>query len=184
MTATVARVDRYPLSLRLLHWVRATLIFGLLAVGFLMVRLADDTPGKFETLYPLHKEFGVLLFLIVVVQLIIRSRAALPALPAGLSRWEVLLSKTVHRAMLVLIVVVPLMGYSMSSTFTQSDGVPFFFMEMPELLPKNDDAFAVFQALHRYCAYTLLALIALHVAGVLKHRFIDRDGTDVLPRML
>lgn len=185
MSDPAAVVNRYPLALRLLHWVRAALILGLLPLGLIMVSLPDAVPAKFATLYPLHKEFGVLLFCVAVTQMLIRSRSLLPPLPKGLSRWEVVLSKTVHRAMIVLIVTVPLMGYSMSSSFTQSDGVPFFGLHLPELLPKNDDAFVVFQALHKYLAYTLIVLIALHVAGVLKHRFLDKDGdTDVLPRML
>ncbi len=178
-------VQRYPLSLRILHWVRAVLILGLLALGFVMTRMPEDATITFTTLYPNHKQFGVLVFLIAIVQLLIRSRSTLPSLPPGLSRWEVILSKTVHRAMLVLIVVVPLMGYSMSSSFTQSDGVPFFFGQLPELLPKNDAAFAVFDTLHTWLAYMLLVLIVLHVAGVVKHRFLDKGGdTDVLPRML
>lgn len=185
MTASTSDANRYPLALRILHWIRAVLILGLIALGWTMVSLSEETGSRFPMLYPLHKEFGVLVFLIAIVQLAIRSRSTLPALPAGLTRWEKVLAKTVHRAMLALIVIVPLMGYSMSSSFTQSDGVPFFFWEMPELLPKNDDAFAVFQVLHRYLAYTLLVLIVLHVAGVVKHRLMDRGGdTDVLPRML
>ncbi len=77
------------------------------------------------------------------------------------------------------------MGYAMSSSFTQSDGVPFFVTELPERLPKNDRAFAVFALLHKTLAYTLLALVVLHVAGVIKHRVFDRGrDADVLPRML
>ena len=77
------------------------------------------------------------------------------------------------------------MGYSMSSTFTMSDGVFFFGVNLPELLPKNDDWFVVFQLLHKVFAYTLLALIVLHIAGALKHRFYDKDPrNDVLRRML
>lgn len=77
------------------------------------------------------------------------------------------------------------MGYSMSSTYTQSDGVPFFLVHLPELLPKNDNWFRVFQWLHRTLAYTLLVLIILHVLGALKHRFVDADpSNDVLRRML
>jgi len=185
MSDPTTGTNRYPFSLRLLHWIRAILILGLIAVGWTMTSLSDSTPSKFDVLYPLHKEFGVLVFLVAATQLLIRLRSTLPALPAGLSRWEMRLSKAVHRAMLVLIIVVPVLGYSMSSSFTQSDGVPFFFTELPELLPKNDNAFAVFQALHKYLAFTLLGLIVLHVAGVLKHRFLDKGGeTDVLPRML
>jgi cytochrome b561 len=109
-----------------------------------------------------------------------------PGPPAALRPWERTLSVLAHRALYVLLVAVPLMGYAMSSSFTQSDGVPFFFFgHVPELLPKNDRWFEVFQLLHRLLAYTLLALLVLHVAGALKHRFLDRDPqADVLRRML
>ena len=123
---------------------------------------------------------------LALLQLLLRSRHRMPDAPASLKAWERTLSTFAHRALYVLLIVVPLMGYSMSSTFTQSDGVPFFFFgQVPELLPKNDHWFEVFQLLHRLFAYALLALIVLHVAGALKHRFLDRNAdADVLRRML
>lgn len=55
---------------------------------------------------------------------------------------------------MVLTILVPLLGCSMLSTFTQRGDVPFFgFGHVPKLLPKNDDAFVVFDALHQYSAY-------------------------------
>ncbi|BAV64432.1 cytochrome b [Sphingobium cloacae] len=179
-------IERYPRSLRILHWIRAVLILGLIWAGWHMTSLADEVPAKYELYYPWHKSFGVLAFLVVIVQLAIRMRTPkLPEPPETLDRYEQVLSKVVHRAMYALLVVVPLMGYSMSSTYTMSDGVFFFGTDLPELLPKNDDWFAVFQWLHKVLAYTLLGLIALHVAGTIKHRFFDRDrASDVLPRML
>ncbi|MDE2302677.1 MAG: cytochrome b/b6 domain-containing protein [Sphingomonadales bacterium] len=174
---------RYPLVLRVLHWLRAALILGLLALGVTMTLLPDAAPAKFATLYPLHKQFGVLVLLVALVQLGLRARTALPAPPAGLKPWERHLSHAVHRAMLVLAVVVPLMGYAMSASYAQSDGVPFFGVMLPELLPKNDHAFEVFRLLHKALAFTLAGLVALHVAGVVKHRLFDK-ANDVLPRML
>lgn len=178
--------SRYPASMRWVHWLRALVVISLLAVGLLMVNLPDELPLKFEVLYPNHKQFGVLALLLALAQLLLRTRSRLPGPPAGLAPWEHLASKLAHRAMMVLLILVPLMGYSMSSTFTQSDGVPFFFFgHLPELLPKNDRWFEVFQLLHRVLAYALLALLVLHVAGVLKHRYMDKDArADVLPRML
>lgn len=78
------------------------------------------------------------------------------------------------------------MGYSMSTSLHEGDGVPFFFLpHLPDFLPKSDAAFSMFQALHKYSAYLLLICIILHIAGTLKHRLEDRHGeTDVLPRML
>jgi len=179
-------VVRYPRSLRILHWLRAVIILGLITAGWLMTSLADEVPAKYELLYPWHKSFGILAFLVVILQLAIRARTQrLPEPPETLPRHERILARAVHRAIYVLLVVVPLMGYSMSSTFTMSDGVFFFGTNLPELLPKNDAWFVVFQWLHKVLAYTLLALITLHVIGALKHRFLDRDArNDVLPRML
>jgi len=106
-------------------------------------------------------------------------------LPVGLAQWEKTGAKVGHALLYTLMFVVPLMGYAMSSSFTQSDGVFFFGVNLPELLPKNDARFAVFQMLHRYLAYTLLALVAVHVIGALKHRFLDRNrDNDVLSKMV
>ncbi|BBP64589.1 cytochrome b [Pseudomonas sp. Cab53] len=181
-----ATIDRYPTSLRLLHWVRAVLVTGLLWAGWHMTGLADEVASKYELYYPWHKSFGVLAFLLVLVQIVLRSRTVdLPRPLSTLDRHEQILSNLVQRAMYGLLVVVPLMGYSMSSTYTMSDGVFFFGVNLPELLSKNDDWFVVFQWLHKVLAYTLLALIVLHIVGALKHRFLDRDPRkDVMRRML
>jgi cytochrome b561 len=179
-------IDRYPTSLRLLHWVRAVLVVGLLWAGWHMTGMNDEVASKFELYYPWHKSFGVLAFLLVLTQIAVRSRTPnIPQPLQTLERYEQVLSRLTQRAMYALLVIVPLMGYSMSSTFTMSDGVFFFGVNLPELLPKNDDWFVVFQWLHKTLAYTLLVLIVLHIAGALKHRFYDKDPrNNVLRRML
>ncbi|WP_445288821.1 cytochrome b [Variovorax atrisoli] len=179
-------VDRYPASLRILHWVRAILILGLLWAGWHMTGLDDEVASKFDVYYPWHKSFGLLAILVALVQITVRLRTPrLPQPPQTLARYEQVLSRFVHRGMYTLLVIVPLMGYSMSSTFTLSDGVFFFGVNLPELLPKNDNWFVVFQWLHKVLAYTLLGLIVLHVVGAIKHRLFDRDPrSDVLRRML
>lgn len=63
--------------------------------------------------------------------------------------------------------------------------MPFLFVMLPELSPKNEAASEVFDGLHKVLAYTLLGLALLQVLGALKHRLLDRGGeTDVLGRML
>ncbi|MCP9628718.1 cytochrome b/b6 domain-containing protein [Rhodopseudomonas palustris] len=182
--ATSVSVDKYPPSLRVLHWLRALLIFGLIGVGWFMTSLDDEAAERFGELYPLHKSFGLLVLLIVLVQLGIRAVSRLPG-PAELPKHERVLSHLVHVTIYALVLIVPLMGYAMSSSYAHSDGVTFFGLHVPELLPKNDTAFRVFQFLHKVLAYTLLGLVALHVAGALKHRFLDKNPkADVLPRMM
>lgn len=175
----------YTLPMRVLHWTRAGLILGLIALGWIMTSLSDDTSVKFEWMYPVHKQFGVLAFIVGAIALIVRLRSALPPHPADLNLWEKALSHVTQLLMLALAVVVPLMGYGMSSSYSESDGVPFFFVDLPELLAKNDTAFVIFAWAHKISAYTLLALITLHVIAVVKHRFFDRGrNTDVLSRMI
>lgn len=181
-------VTKYPLSLRLLHWLRAILILGLIWSGWTMTGLPENTPMEtFGFFYSNHKQFGLLVWLVALVHLVLRwrSHAVLPPQPPALSGWERVLSHAVHWLMIALTLLTPVLGYMMSSTYTQSDGVPFFFIsKLPNLLPKNDAAFEIFQLLHRYAAYALLSLVVLHIVGGLKHRFLDKNGpTDVLPRM-
>jgi cytochrome b561 len=163
----------------------AVLILGMIWTGWSMVPENYDTPSKYDFFYPWHKSFGMLILILVAARLVIRTRAAIPALPSGFAPWEVKAAKLGHAALYTLMIVVPCMGYAMSSSFTQSDGVFFFGVNLPELLPKNDDRFVVFQTLHRWLAYTLLALIVVHVLGAIKHRFLDRSrDNDVLSRMV
>lgn len=178
---------KYPASIRILHWLRAVLILGLIASGWFMTGRAEDDAAA-AILYPNHKQFGVLVWLLALVHLFLRWRyhAILPHVPENLKPWEKWLSYVIHRLVIALTILTPLLGYAMSSSFAESDGVPFFFLSrVPEMLPKNDTAFLVFQALHKYCAFFLLTCIVLHVAGALKHRLEDKGGeADVLPRML
>ena len=184
MTERTVQAAKYPVLLRVLHWLMAAIIVGMLAAGLFMVRMPDRVPAKFDLFYPYHKSFGLLVLLLVFVRLAVRKSAPIPALPAGLANWEVTTSKFAHVAFYVLLFVVPLMGYALSSSYTQSDGIVFFGALLPELLPKNDANFEIFRLCHRILAYCLLGLIVVHVAAALKHRLFDRDkDADVLSRM-
>ncbi|WP_062235152.1 cytochrome b [Aureimonas sp. N4] len=178
---------RYPLSLRVLHWSRAVLILGLIACGWFMTGRAEDDAVA-AWLYPNHKQFGLLVWLLAMVHLVVRwrERVRLPREAHELRPWERKLSMATQRLMIALTFLTPMFGYAMSSVFTQSDGVPFFVVSrLPEFLPKNDALFPLFQTLHRYSAYILLTCVALHVAGALKHRVLHAGGErDVLTRML
>jgi cytochrome b561 len=175
---------RYPLSMRILHWLMAVIIIALLIAGITMVRLDDQVPAKFQVLFPWHKSFGLLAFILVVIRLGVRARSRVPALPAGISGWERKAVRAGSFLFYALMIFVPCMGYALSSTYTQSDGEFFFGVNLPELLPKNDAQYEVFWLLHRIGAFVLLGLLVLHILGALKHRFFDRGpANDVLSRM-
>jgi cytochrome b561 len=176
---------KYPLPMRLLHWIMAAVILGMVWAGWTMVSMDDHVPAKFDVFYPWHKSFGMLVLILVSTRLVLRARASIPKLPEGLPPWNARMARTANVLLYVLMIAVPCMGYSLSSSYTQSDGVFFFGVNLPELLPKNDARYEVFRVLHRWLAYTLLGVVIIHAAGALKHRFLDRNrANDVLSRML
>ena len=174
---------KYPGSMRAFHWIMAILIFGQIYVGWYM------TPWKntdlINELYVWHKSFGLLIFLLVVLRLLNRWRSDPPELPESIPSLDRTLAHWAHRLIYVFIVLIPITGYILSSTYKYSSGITFFGIDIPELLPKNDTAFAIFDRMHAILAYTMLAVLTLHVAGVIKHRFFDKNPeNDVLKRML
>lgn len=175
---------KYHLSLRIIHWSRAAIILGMIFLGWWMVSLDDVDAVKFDWGYPYHKSFGILALLLVLTQLVLRQRLGVPALSSKLGALEAKAAKVAHIALYVLMIAVPLLGYARSSTFPESDGVYFFGLYLPELLAKNNDLSEIVSKVHAVAAYTLLGLIALHVAGALKHRLFDKDPSDSLSRML
>ena len=58
----------------------------------------------------------------------------------------------------------------------------FGLITIPNVAAPDPALFAAARLAHRIAAWSILGLVALHVAGALKHHWIDRD--DVLLRML
>ncbi len=173
----------YPLSIRLLHWLMAIAILGLIASGWYMAQLPDEAPNKYD-LYPLHKSFGALVLILFPLRLWQRLRKSIPALPAMLAAWEVRAAHLGHIALYLLMLAAPLSGYVMSSSYEGSHGIDFFGLTLPRLAPINDTVFSVSHLLHEWLPWVLLAVVVAHVAGVIKHRWLDAPGVDVLPRMV
>jgi len=53
----------------------------------------------------------------------------------------------------------------------------FGLATIPNLAPIDAPLSETLSWAHRFAAWTLAALVALHVAAALKHRFVDRDAT-------
>jgi cytochrome b561 len=58
----------------------------------------------------------------------------------------------------------------------------FGFFQLPDLVPKSKPLYEAMLTTHGVLALVLGGVVALHVAGALKHHFMLRD--DVLRRML
>ena len=106
--------------------------------------------------------------------------ASRPPADAPMPAWQARAAHLTHGLLYVLFFAVPLAGWAYSS----ASGYPivwFGVLQLPDLVGKDKALADTFKELHELLAYGLAALVVLHVAGALKHQFIDRDG--LLARM-
>ena len=175
-------VERYGQVSRLLHWLMALLILTMIGVGAYMTDLDKEDPLRAQ-LYTLHKEIGVTLLALAVIQILWILASRPPVLPAALQRWEVILAKSTTGLLYLLMLATPIAGYLMTNT----GGKPvsyFGLLDLPALMGENHDLHEFLEEAHGFLAFSMLALVGLHVAGAIKHRLIDRDPeADVLKRM-
>lgn len=166
-------MQQYGLISRFFHWSIAVLILGLLPVGLGMTAM-EYSPLKLEV-YGLHKSFGLLVFFLGLLRLVWRFYAPRPSHLPTHAKWEVTLASAAHFWLYVCMIGMPLTGWLMSSA--GEFPVPFFGLHMPYLIGKDPDLAGFFGDAHEILAFTLLFILALHMAGALKHHVIDRDAT-------
>ena len=165
--------DQYGLIAKIFHWLIAVLIIALLPVGLFMGGM-ENSPFKFQV-YALHKSFGLLVFFLGLGRILWRFISPPPDHLETHAHWEVTLAGAAHFWLYVCIIGMPLSGWLMSSA--GEFPVPFFGIQMPHLMGKDEALGHLFGEVHEILAFTLLFVLGLHIAGALKHHVIDKDAT-------
>jgi cytochrome b561 len=177
--------EKYHPFLRILHWVMAVLVITMIFLGWFMEYL-EDVIGKTNPtrlfLYDLHKSLGVIVLVLIVIRIIARIVTFAPPLPQTMQPLIRIAAKSLHYTLYTLMVVTPLAGYAMSDSFGK--GVKLFGLPLPRILSVNKELGKTLSELHSVFAYTLLALIVIHIAAAIWHRFFDKRENDTLPRIL
>ena len=170
---------RYTAPARLLHWLMAALLIGLLALGFYMSDL-PLSPEKLQ-LYAWHKWAGVTAFILLAIRLLWRATHRPPALPASMSATAQRMAHLGHLALYALMIAIPLSGWLMSSA-KGFQTVYFGVLPIPDMLDKNEEIGDLLALVHKSLNLLFVAVLAGHIGAALKHHFIDKD--DILTRML
>ncbi len=157
-----------------LHWLMAVLILGLLALGIYMSEL-PLSPQKL-TLYSWHKWAGVTVFLLVWLRLAWRVTHRPPALPETLSPLMRLAAHAGHAALYVLMIVIPLTGWLMSSA-KGFQTVWLGVLPIPDLLSRDRELGDLLQQVHKLLNLLLMLTLAGHVGAALWHHFVLKDDT-------
>lgn len=173
--------QKYPVLIRILHWLMAIGLLSLIASGWYMAGLDKSVSYKYD-IYFWHKSFGVIALLAVVLRLLVRLVSSIPSLPATIPAHERKLAHLTHFMLYLMMFAVPLSGILMSDFGGHPISVFNWFTL--EMLEDNKDLAGTFWQIHTTIPYVFLGIIALHFIGALKHRFMDKPENDVLKRML
>jgi cytochrome b561 len=162
-----------------LHWIS---VVGVVTLYFLGERM-EDAPDRTAELAArsVHVSVGVLLFTFLVARLFWSASQPEPA-PLEQNRWLRLAAKLVQILFLLMIAVLIVTG-PLSEWSAPRPLDVFGLFAIPSPFPARVEWLHDFAGwVHANATQLFWPLIALHVAGALKHLVINRDGT--LQRML
>lgn len=155
------------------HWAIAILVI----MNWQIVEAAEKLDGPLRSeVMNYHKAWGILILALTLGRLGWRLAHPIPPMPPHYAAWERALAKTVHVVFYVLLIGLPLGGWIANSMTGRT--IDFFGMFTIPALPvgANKELGGQIFDLHAAGGTILLALIALHILGVIKHLVIDRDG--------
>ena len=174
-------VSRYAASSRWLHWLTALLLVAVIPLGIWIGFFEPADQGFKLRLYNLHESLGVLVFLLVLLRIVNRRRNPPPPLPGDMPALMRFAAHATHIGLYALLILMPLTGFLATNAW----GFPlslFGVLPIPSPLGKDEAIAKVLSLLHLCGAIAIGLLILGHLAGVVHHTFIRRDG--LLRRML
>lgn len=172
-----------------LHWLIAAAVILNICLGLYMANiLSDQDPSRFAIIQ-CHKSLGLTVLVLSLARFGWRLVNPVPPLPDTMGRGLKLIARGTHYLFYFLIIAIPLSGWVLVSA--SAIGLPTayfglfhwpnisFLAELPraQKMPLHHQFFA----LHKYLAFSAIALVPLHIAGALHHQF---RGEDVLRRMV
>jgi cytochrome b561 len=173
-TAATAARSRYDRVAAWLHWGIGALLLAEIVFGLLLDDIAPrGTPARAGVIN-LHKSFGIVLGVLIVLRIVWRLAHAAPTWPPSMSAARQRAANAGHVALYACMVVAPLSGY-LGSNFSRH-GIRFFGAELAPWGPDWPRAYAFLVAVHDVSSYLMLALTIGHVAMALRHALVERDG--------
>ncbi len=181
---------RYDVGARWFHWITALLIFAIVPLGWIFAefKTMKDNKNLFEAPIPgspadyasLHKTLGLVVLAIIAARIAYRILNRPPSLPGRLPAVEKGLAHATHWLLYLVLLVMPISGYIMSSASDHPISILglFDFPKLPIAKEQGKIAFKI----HIYAQFVVYALVALHLACVAVSLFLRRDN--ILGRML
>ena len=163
---------RFALPQRLLHWLMAICILSMLFIGVGMVSTAAP---KYLTLVQIHKPLGIAILVLALIRLALRIYYGSPSLPSDLPEPIKLAAYSSQVILYALMIAMPLLGWGMLSAAAYPV-VLFGGVHLPPILPQSASLHTLLWHAHYYLAFAFFAIVLMHIAAILFHKLIRRDG--------
>jgi cytochrome b561 len=178
MNATTISTRYAPLSI-LLHWAMLLLITAVYSCILLREYYPRGSDFR-EGLKSWHFMLGLTVLLLVIIRIIARLVTAKPPITPKPPAWQILFAKTMHFALYLFMLAMPIAGWLILSAADKS--IPFFGLELPPLVAPDKTLAGQVKEWHETFGTVGYFLIGLHALAALFHHYIVRD--DTLRRML
>ena len=156
------------------HWVMALLLFVLFFLGIYMVELNYYDPNYYGSV-KWHEWLGLIALLMIVFRVYVRVTTDIPD-PIAAQKWELKMANQVHFLMYILMILIPISGYFISTANGDAIKLPAN-LSLPAITPDIDRMEDIAGNIHKWLSYCLAAIVILHVLAALKHHFLDHDAT-------
>jgi len=173
---------RYTMIAIALHWIVAPLMIVNILLGLFAEKLPDDW---IRPVIDTHKSIGVTLLGLILLRVFWRIGHRPPPFSAGMRLWERVLAHFAHFGLYVLMLWMPITGWLHDSAWKAAPEIPlkwFGLFEVPRIgwvmnqpAETKEDLHTLFGTMHQIAGYLLFWLVILHIAGALKHQFIDKE---------
>lgn len=178
-------IHSYGSVTKAFHWLTALLILTLLPLGLIANRLPYATSAELAVkaqVFSVHKTLGVTLFFVALARIPWAMTQPRPGLLHPDRKWEFFAAHTVHWLLYGALVLVPLSGWIHHAATAGFAPIWGPFGQTLAFVPLSEPIAEAAATAHRLFTKVLMAALALHILGALKHHLIDRDTT--LRRML
>jgi len=163
--------EPYSKRMVMIHWLTLALLF---VAWYLGDTLVDERTERSATMlgYLVHALVGGTVLVATAMRAVYRSTDRIPQ-PVSNSLMDTL-AREIHRALYFLLILIPLTGFM--TLLTSDVGLALVTVDAQFLPEKFTGPSAISQVTHDILMTALMAVVAIHILGVIWHQFIMKDG--------
>ncbi|MBB5722081.1 cytochrome b561/polyisoprenoid-binding protein YceI [Loktanella ponticola] len=176
----MSKSTSYHIVTKSFHWLTALLILAIIPLGMIANDLPFETDAELARkawVFSIHKTLGVTVFFVALLRILWAVTQAKPGPLHPNRKAETFLAEVIHWVLYISLVAVPLTGWIEHAATSGFAPIWWPFGQSLFFVPQSNAVAGVFAGLHWMFGKLMIASILLHIAGALKHQFVDRDAT-------